>query len=184
MQINNNFNRFSAPQFGMALKVNKGAQEYLQKQSMDTLEKLAQAGKDMADFKFWDLEVNEKGFRIKSKRFANAYINPEINRDRDPNRFKSFTDVTFDTVYDGINGPKGQKYPVYFDLGTNEKAAKVYNEFPKLDYVDKNIELTKLLETRDVQKAAAEAAKKDAAQAKNNFISDLFEKFGNKQVEI
>ena len=184
MQINNNFNRFSAPQFGMALKVNKGAQEYLQKQSMNTLEKLAQAGKDMADCKFWDLEVNEKGLRVKSKRYANAYINPEINRDRDPNRFKSFTDVTFNTIYDGINGPTGQKYPLYLDLASNEKAAKVYNEFPKLDYVDRNIELTNLLEARDAQKAAEEAAKKDAAQAKNNFISDLFEKFGNKSAEI
>ena len=29
-----------------------------------------------------------------------------------------------------------------------------------------------------------EAAKKDAAQAKNNFISDLFEKFGNKSAKI
>ena len=184
MQINNNFNRFSSPQFGMALKVNKGAQEYLKKQSMDTLEKLAQAGKDMADCKFWDLEVNEKGLRVKSKRYANAYINTEINRDRDPNRFKSFTDVTFNTIYDGINGPKGQNYPIYMDLGSNEKAAKVYNEFQNLDYVDKNIALTNLLEARDAQKAAEEAAKKDAAQAKNNFISDLFEKFGNKSAEI
>lgn len=182
MQINNNFNRFSSPQFGMALKLNKGAEKYLQKQGMETLEKLSKAGEDMADFKYWDLEVNENGLRVKSKRFANGYVNPKLNTDRDPNRFSSFTDVVIDTTYKGINGPIDQKYPLYFDLGSNEKAVKVFNEFPKLDYVDKNIALANLLESKDAKIAAEEAVKKDAAQIKNNFISDLFEKFGNKQV--
>lgn len=40
MQINNNFNRMSAPQFGMALKLKPSAPEYLQKQSVKFLTRL------------------------------------------------------------------------------------------------------------------------------------------------
>lgn len=182
MQIKNNFNRFSSPQFGMALKLNKGAQEYLRDQSMDTLKKLAQAGKDMADFKYWDLEVHEKGLRVSSKYNITAYANPTLSTKPDPNLFKSFTYFNINAAYDSSSVfPKGSVWPITIKTGSNEKATKMYNEFSKLDYVDKNIELTKLLEAIDTQNAAEEAAKNDAtSQAKNNFISDLFEKFGNK----
>ncbi len=183
MQISNNFNRYSAPKFGMALKLNKGAEEYLQKQSMGTLEKLNKAGEEMKKFKFWDLEVNSNGLRIKSKSAGNAYINPEVLTDRNPNTYKSFTDVTINTTYDGNNlYPKGSPYPIMFETGSNEKAVKLYNDFQSLDYVDKNIELTKLLEKQHAERAEDAAAKNQAKALKDSFISSMFDKFGNKQV--
>lgn len=185
MQINNNMNRFSAPQFGMALKVNDGAEKFLKGKSMEALEKLAKAGDEMKDFKFWDLEVGENGYRIKSKRYANAYNSPSLDIDRDPNQYKSFNDFNINIVYDGEIGPKGQKYPLMFDFPNNDAAVKAYNKYNNFTSdEDKYIELTKMLETNDVEKAAKTAQEKKASDAKDNFISELIGKFGNKKITI
>lgn len=185
MQINNNMNRFSAPQFGMALKVNEGAEKFLKDRSMEALEKLAKAGEEMKDFKFWDLEVGENGYRIKSKRYANAYKAPSLDRDRDPNQYKSFNDININAVYDGEIGPKGQRYPLTFVFKNNDAAVTAYNKYKTfVSDEDHYIELTKMLEANDVEKAAKEAEEKKAIDAKDNFISGLMGKFGNKKITI
>ena len=185
MQISNNMNRFSAPQFGMALRINNGAEKFLQGKSMQTLEKLSKAGEEMKDFKFYDLEVWEKGYRIKSKRYANAYISPALDMERDPNKYRTFNDVTISTIYDGVSGPNGQKYPLMFEFSNNDEAVKAYNKYKNFTSdEDKYIELTKMLETKDVEKAAKEAQEKKAIDAKDNFISGLMDKFGTKKITI
>ena len=59
MQVNNNP---STQNFGMALKITKGSEEFLKKQSAETLNKLGKIGEEMKDYKFWDLKLTKDGF--------------------------------------------------------------------------------------------------------------------------
>lgn len=181
MQINNNFNRYSAPQFGMALKVNKGAGKFLEKYSMETLQKLEKAGDEMADFKHWDLEVNEYGLRIKSKEFANAYLDPRVNPSSMETRLGRFT---IDTTYDGVMGPKGKPYNLTFVTEDSASAKAAYDKFSKLDYFDKHIELTKLLEQKSAKQTVQERIAAEQKAIKDGLIAKLMNKFGSKQAEI
>ena len=180
MQINNNFNRFSAPRFGMALKIKPEAAEFLKKQSMQTLEQLKKAGEEMADFKHWDLEVGQNGYRVKAKQYANAYIKPTINETRNPHQFnKSFDDIQVDVVYDGssVTGPKGKKYTLGFIYKNNSEACKKYDMFKNCSDLDRNINLTKELEAQYLEKERAKAQEDSARALKNDFIDNLMTSF-------
>lgn len=54
MQVNNNV---QSPNFGMALKLQKGSKEALKKLPMETIEKLQKAGEDLKDTQFYHVEV-------------------------------------------------------------------------------------------------------------------------------
>lgn len=56
MQINNNC---SSPNFGMALKISKGARKALENASFDEIEALEKAGKELKDTKFYHVAVDE-----------------------------------------------------------------------------------------------------------------------------
>lgn len=68
MQLNNNV---QSPNFGMALKINKGAQEALNKLPMETIEKLQKAGEELKDTKFYHVAVdNNLGAKITADKDA------------------------------------------------------------------------------------------------------------------
>ena len=56
MQINNNY---SSPNFGMALRISKGARKALENASFDEIEALEKAGKELKDTKFYHVAVDE-----------------------------------------------------------------------------------------------------------------------------
>lgn len=56
MQINNNC---SSPNFGMALKISKGARKALENASFDEIKALQKAGEELKDTKFYHVSVDE-----------------------------------------------------------------------------------------------------------------------------
>jgi len=56
MEINNNY---SAQNFGMALRIRKGAKKGLENCAMETIERLQKAGADLKDTKFYHVEVGD-----------------------------------------------------------------------------------------------------------------------------
>ena len=177
MQINSNFNRANIPQFGMALKINKGAEEYLQGKSMEFLNRLEQTGRDMADFKYYDLVLSKDGFSVKHKTLPSEYKNPAVTAPN-PHNFSSLTDLKVDTTYVPSNK---EKFTLFFELGDNAEACKAYDAISGArDDLVRNSILTKLLEERAANQAAKEAEEAVKQAEKDNFINNLFSKFGSK----
>jgi len=56
MQVNNNV---QSPNFGMALKISKGAKQALKELPMETIENLQKAGEKLKDTKFYHVKVND-----------------------------------------------------------------------------------------------------------------------------
>ena len=178
MQIINNFNRANTPQFGMALKINKGAEEYLQDKSMAFLKRLEQAGEDMADFKHFDLVLSTDGFSVKHKTLPCEYINPHVPvPSQNPHNFPYLTDFIVDTTYVPFN----KKSTLYFEFGDNAETCKAYDAITGAkDDLARHSILTKLLEERAAKKAAKEAEEAAKQAEKDGFINSLFSKFGSK----
>lgn len=70
MQINNNY---SSPNFGMALKISKGAKKALENASLDEIKALQKAGEDLKDTKFYHVSVDEN-LKCKLQADKNAYF--------------------------------------------------------------------------------------------------------------
>lgn len=176
MQINNNV---QSPNFGMALKITKGGVDYLKK-NPKYLEKLGQIGEEMKDYKHWDLFVTESGFAAKPKEFLkNGYydfvsanpaklsITPQTNSITLKSRYSDFAN-------------KNQEAAIRFDDLKPGQAQAIVNKFENMKYnmLEQFSELVRMLEN----KSAAEAAKKAAAEASankiTNTVNDLVSKFG------
>jgi len=56
MQVNNNV---QSPNFGMALKINKGARKALENLPMETIERLQKAGEELKDTKYYHVTVGD-----------------------------------------------------------------------------------------------------------------------------
>ena len=165
MQISNNFNRFSAsqPQFGMALKIKKGAEKFLKNQSNETLQRLGKIGDDIADFRHFDLEVGEHGYAVKLQENA-EYIRPKYMQEgpsfrdpKDPNAQGPFdcTDIDFE---DG-------------------ETKNFYKEFKNSDPLGKQEMVIKWLEDK-YNKAFSNS------DNVSNAINDLLMRFGFNDLEI
>ena len=57
MQINNNV---QSPNFGMALKISKGAKAALKELPMDSINRIQKAGAELVDTKFYHVEIDDK----------------------------------------------------------------------------------------------------------------------------
>lgn len=82
MQVNNNV---QSPNFGMALKISKGAKRALKKLPMETIEKLQKAGADLKDTKFYHVEVGDN-LSAKLKANKNAYFGLFKTKDYSANK--------------------------------------------------------------------------------------------------
>lgn len=72
MQVRNNL---QSPNFGMAMKISKGARKALQDCSLETLQKLEKAGNDLKDTKFYHVNVDDN-LCCNLERSKNAYWGP------------------------------------------------------------------------------------------------------------
>ena len=70
MQINNNC---SSPNFGMALKISKGARKALENASFDEIKTLQKAGEELKDTKFYHVAVDEN-LKCNLQADKNAYF--------------------------------------------------------------------------------------------------------------
>lgn len=172
MQVNNNV---QSPDFGMALKIKPTAKNFLKKQSLVTLESLQKLGEEFKDYKHWDLEIDDKGYRVAGKgALDGAYRNirkPEVHT----SRFDSFrVPVTADRFAD--KGKNINRYLCY----TNPEDARV--GFEKMNVSSNQLErtanFTRELEKLSAKEAYAESIKAQIKEAQANKISDLFGHFG------
>lgn len=172
MQVNN---VQQSPNFGMAVKIKPSASEFLKKQSMKTLETLEQLGEEFKDYKHWDLEVDELGYRVAGKgALDGAYRNISRPAEKDV-RIDSFTvSVTADRFAD-----KGKKIDKYLIYPTRDEAT---NGFDKIHNTTNELETTaaflRELENLSAQKAYEAALKAQAEQAQAAKINNLLGKFG------
>ena len=138
--------------FGMALKIEKGAAKFLEKQSEVTLKNLFNAGNNMKSYKNWDLIVGSEGCKIKAKNGVEVYkapftlYNPPYAMPADVSR-----DLGARCVYDGVETVFERKglteFPLRFpSVSENVQAYEILKSGTE---IDKAIAVTKGLEHRD-----------------------------------
>lgn len=172
-------NRLHSPQFGMALKITPKGQEFLKKQSIDILEKLAKAGDEMTDYHFWDFVIDENGYNIVSNDKLLKYTSPLLTTEMNPNTYRFAKEIKI-SVTRNIGDTKQSEH-LLFEFPNNEAAIATYNKYSKLPIEDKNLELTKMLEKRSKQQAENKKFQEMAQAEKENFISNLMNKFSTQE---
>ncbi len=181
MQVSNNN---VSPNFGMALKI-KCTPDELAKAGSNVLEKLGKAGEELADTKYWDLEVlngmTELRYRVNGRHCANAYLG-EISGKAEPhNEF-----LTIKSTWDGTDGVcgrhQGDACETIMQLANKEAAVKAYESLNGTYGLDNAVNATKVLEdwtTFQTAKNDAIRAAEEEAQAK---AVDLFKKYGSVEI--
>ncbi len=182
MQISNNMNRFHSPNFGMALKITQKGQKFLENQSMNVLGKIAKTGEEMNDYKFWDLVVDGNGYNIIKKDRLIRYTSPMLEKEADPNKMQFMKSVKIKA--DRYTSSSQAASHLTFEYPNNDSAIKAYDKFSKLPEEERYIELTRMLEQQSAQIAEDQKFAQKAMEEKQNFVADLFEKFGTKPQEI
>lgn len=170
MQVNNNV---QSPNFGMALKIKPTAKKFLKEQSMETLESLQKLGDEFKDYKHWDLEIDDKGYRVAGRgALDGAYRNIGKPEKRYSDVFR--VPVTADRFAD--KGKNTDKYLYY------SKPSEAQVGFDKLNNAKNRLErtaaFTRELEKLSAKEAYAESIKAQIEEAQANKISDLFGQFG------
>ncbi len=181
MQINNT--QCPKPQstsFGMALKISPKAQKALEEASMETIEKLGKIGEDLKNTKYYNLEIGENlAPRINSP-FANAYTAPFKPSMKPYDEFLSVI-----TTWDGTEFEKlkrGKEYHTTIKFANKEAAIKAYEKLKSQHSdLDRAVELTKMLDKREIEKATESAEKSNYRKSVKNAAADLMKKFGVKE---
>lgn len=188
MQVNNNV---QSPNFGMALKISKGAQQALKELPMETIERLQKAGADLKDTKFYHVEVSDD-LSAKLTADKDAYFGLFKTKDYSANKHgKQKTDgnlVTDDRIIlieDNKAGgtiagigryvPWGKSQP-FFDTWSAIGPANDVNSIGKLAKV------AKILDGVAAEKSYQKAAEEAQAIAQKNEVSkavdNLLDSFG------
>ena len=177
MQIMNNPNIPSSKQasFGMALKITKPAMEALENSSMETINKLAKIGEDLADTKYYHLEIGKDLKPRIDSIYANSYVR----------EFKPIQPndelLSIKTYWDGteISGlKKGVEYHSTIQFANKEAALNAYSKLNSLhNDIDRAAVLTKMLDDREIEKQAADSAAHAERQKVKEAASKLMEKF-------
>ena len=158
MQINNNP---SVQNFGMALRIDKGAKAVLNECCPELIESLQKAGKEMADTKFYHIEVDPQ-LNTKMVADKDAYFGI-FKSDEFPNAFSTDKNVIILGNSYGVsrNVPYGETAPFFNVWDATgalctakdaERMAKVAKALDKAA-VQKYAESLARLEAEDAQKA-------------------------------
>lgn len=188
MEIRNNV---QSPNFGMALKISKGARKALADSSIETVQKLQKAGEELKDTQFFHVKVdNDLGAKIESDenayfglfgRTGDEYSATKYGESKTDGRM--VTDdriILIDNKHGTIAGigryvPFQETKPFYNAWG----ALGPYNT---VQNVNELANIAKILDKVAAEKhyqSLAEASKKLAEQSKiNNAIDNLMDAFG------
>ena len=178
MQINNNpqIPQQKNASFGMALRITKPAMEALENSSMETINKLAKIGEDLADTKYYHLEIGKDLKPRIDSVYANSYVG----------EFKPIQPndelLSIKTYWDGIEAlgtKKGTEYHPTIQFANKEAALAAYSKLNSLhNDIDRAAALTKMLDDREIEKQAADSAARVEKQKVKEAASKLMEKFG------
>lgn len=178
MQIMNNPNIPSSKQasFGMALKITKPAMDALEKSSMETINKLAKIGEDLADTKYYHLEIGKDLKPRIDSIYANSYVG----------EFKPIQPndelLSIKTYWDGTEIPgvkKGAEYRPIIKFANKEAALAAYSKLNSLNNdIDRAAALTKMFDERTIEREAEKSAAHAEKLQVKEAASKLMEKFG------
>ncbi len=175
MQVNNNV---QTPQsFGMAVKIKPSADGFLNSQSSKTLETLEKLGEEFAGYKFWHLEVDDKGYRVAGEGVLDSAYR-HIGRVDDKNVSIYSDSVKVPVTVDKFAN-KGQstvKHLSYRDASEAQEALTRLTA--STNELDRAAAFIRELETLSARKAYEDAAKATAQEAKANKVSNLMSKYG------
>lgn len=187
MQISNNY---TSPNFGMALKISKGARKALESASLDEIEALEKAGKELKDTKFYHVAVDENlkcNLQANNNAyFGKFYTNMFLTRYGTIKNKEGLTEIARNKIIISGRPPMGSDTDLY-GIAKNEINGKpVFNVWDG-DYALNDISnleqltsLTKILDGVAVQKYAEATSKtSQAARSKENeAIEKLLDSFG------
>ncbi len=181
MEIRNNV---SSPNFGMALKI-KCTPDDLAKAGSTVLEKLGKAGEELADTKYWDLEVlkgaNGLQYRVNGRYCANAYVDGIHGKEKPHTEF-----LTIKSTWDGTDGVggkhKGEACETVIQLANREAAIKAYENLQGTYGLDNAVEATKILDDWTSFQTAKRNDVKTAEQEAQAKAADLFKKYGSIEI--
>lgn len=170
MQVNNNP---STQNFGMALKITKGSENFLKRESVETLNKLNKIGEEMKDYKYWDLKITEHGPIAESRDWVrHASLTGNIAISRKPDNNLELVATYADSAL------KGKQAVVTIPNESPSCAQVEVSNFKTSNLLDKFVEAVKLLEFKSAKEA--ELRQKEAARMTeiNAKVDGLMSKFG------
>lgn len=177
MQVSNNMN--SNPNFGMALRVSKAAKDVLKNTSEKRIQDLEKAGEELADTKFWHLDVADDGSLEIASCWANRYKTPvafEVPYDE----FLGYNTTWIGTDLGG-DCTKGAKYHNCIKFENKEQALAAYNkleDFSNNSDIKRYSDFVKYLDDDAIKKEAKKQAEILQQEKHNKLVDSLLEKFG------
>ena len=172
MQVNNNP---SNQNFGMALKITKGSEEFLKKQSVETLNKLGKIGEEMKDYKFWNLKLTEDGFIAEPSQMDVWLKHGSFKNDFRVERYDNASFLLKSTYASTAEEDKPARMLISKSCADFETEKE---NFDKLNIFDKFVAAVRLLEKNSAKEAEEEALKAARIAEINAKTNDLMSKFG------
>lgn len=171
MQVNNNP---STQNFGMALKITKGSEEFLKKQSIETLNKLGKIGEEMKGYKFWDLKLTKDGFIAEPSKTDVWFKHGSFKNDFSVE--KCGNDFLLKSTY-ASTAEKDKPARVLISRSCADFETEKEN-FNKVNILDRFAAAVRLLEKNSAKEAEEEALKATRIAVINAKTNDLMSKFG------
>lgn len=184
MEVRNNM---QSPNFGMALKIKCSAKD-LEEAGTKVLERLGKAGEELADTKYWDLEVlkgtnglSPLQYRVNGNYCANAYIGDIRGKAVPHDEF-----LTIKSTWDGTDGvggkKKGEACETVMRLANKDAALKAYDSLNISDSLENAVAATKVLDEWTTFRKAGEDAEKALKLETQQAAADLFKKYGSIEI--
>lgn len=185
MQVNNNV---QSPNFGMALKIKCTAKD-LENAGAQVIERLGKAGEELADTKYWDLEVLKGSgssplqYRVNGNFCANAYIGDIRGKAIPRDEF-----LTIKSTWDGIEGvggnKKGEVCETVMRFANKDAAIKAYESLNTYytyssGSLENAVAATKVLEEWTKYQNAVQAKENELAAQTRQAAADLLNKYGS-----
>ena len=181
-----------SPNFGMALKISKGAQAKLKDLPMSTIEKLQKAGEDLKDTRFYHVKVDDN-LSTKLTADKDAYFGPfktekystHYGTERNGNGEDVISDriLMIDKLKSRPYSPEGYKETIagvarYVPYGESEPFFDVWGLAPynKINDTDSLACIAKILDGVAVDKYAETAEKLKAANLEKTRVSEAVDK--------
>ena len=169
MQVNN---ISSSPNFG-SLRLEKGCENFLQKQSAETLEALGKVGKEIKDFKHWDLKVTEEGYVLDPNKNSKHIALKEPFKMIDYNQGTPAVTAKYDLP--SLKSEKNAIVSVDKSIVGKASLNNFVNRFNSIkDPLKKVVKALSLLEKHDTVIAERIAY----AQKKQNLLTNLLKDYG------
>lgn len=187
MQINNNC---SSPNFGMALRISKGARKALENASFDEIEALEKAGKELKDTKFYHVAVDENlkcNLQANNNAyFGRFYTNRLLTRYGTIKNKEGLTEIARNKIIISGRPPMGSDADLYGVARYEHEGKPVFNVWDgdyalnDISNLDQLTSVTKILDGVAAEKYAEATSKtSQAARAKKNeAIENLLDSYG------